>query len=428
VLQILIVSPHFPPVNTADLHRVRLLLPHMQEQGWAAEVLAVEPAQIASPLDEWLLGGLPPKVLVHRVKALSLSWSKVPGFGTLGFRSLLALAKAGDRLLADKHFDLIYFSTTVFEVHILGAYWKQRFGVPFVIDYQDPWVNDYYQKHPEIVPPGGRLKYKVIDTIHRCMEPFVIKACAGITAVSPAYPKQIDLRYPFFSHKPRLILPFPGSSEDFERVKIQAPQQTFFDSKDIYQHWVYAGVVIPQMTIAIRALFRALRDHTTTEFKASLRINFLGTSYATAGNQSKIIELLASDYGLQEIVQELPDRMPYSQTLACLNSADALMVIGSDDPGYTASKIYPYLLARKPLLAIFHEESSIVPLLSSVGGGVCVSFRSEETEKSIAQRLANAWLANNQYKLTQPFNLDLFEPYTAKFMTEQICHFFNSLI
>ncbi|MFS6828152.1 hypothetical protein [Cyanobium sp. ATX-6F1] len=47
-------------------------------------------------------------------------------------------------------------------------------------------------------------------------------------------------------------------------------------------------------------------------------------------------------------MEERTDRLPLSLTLASLRAADALLVIGSDDPAYTASKLIPYLLARRP--------------------------------------------------------------------------------
>ncbi|MEO6852238.1 MAG: hypothetical protein ABI203_10315, partial [Mucilaginibacter sp.] len=38
-----------------------------------------------------------------------------------------------------------------------------------------------------------------------------------------------------------------------------------------------------------------------------------------------------------------------------------------DDPKYTASKIYPYILAQKPLLAIFNAQSPAIPVLLEYG-------------------------------------------------------------
>ena len=54
------------------------------------------------------------------------------------------------------------------------------------------------------------------------------------------------------------------------------------------------------------------------------------------------------------------------------------MVFGSEEPAYTASKIYPYLLSGRPVLAVFHEKSPVVSLIRAVGGGVCVTFDEED--------------------------------------------------
>jgi hypothetical protein len=207
--RVLIVSPHFPPVNTADMHRVRMLLPFFRENGWIAEVLAVSPDHVEAPRDPWLLRGLPRELVVHRVQTLGLRWTRIPGLGTLGLRALRPLARAGDLILANGGFDLVYFSTTVFEVHLLGARWRRRLGVPFVMDYQDPWVNDYYREHPDIVPPGGRLKYLLAGSLHRWMEPRVLRACAGLTCVSPDYPQRLVERYPWTDALPCLVEAFP---------------------------------------------------------------------------------------------------------------------------------------------------------------------------------------------------------------------------
>ena len=60
-------------------------------------------------------------------------------------------------------------------------------------------------------------------------------------------------------------------------------------------------------------------------------------------------------------------------------------IFGSDDPGYTASKIYPYILAEKPLLAIFHEESSVVRILQETNAGTVVTFKTGESVEEVAR-------------------------------------------
>src|SRR6266568_3644445 len=150
--RLLIVSPHFPPTNAADMQRVRMLLPYLGEVGWECEVMAVHPQQVAAPRDPWLETGLSANIRVHRVRALGFGWGKIPGLGSLAFRALPGLRTKGDHILSERKFDLVYFSTTQFGVHSLGPRWRQTLATPFVMDYQDPWVNDYYRHHPKMTP------------------------------------------------------------------------------------------------------------------------------------------------------------------------------------------------------------------------------------------------------------------------------------
>ncbi|NJM63821.1 MAG: hypothetical protein HC849_32625, partial [Oscillatoriales cyanobacterium RU_3_3] len=46
---------------------------------------------------------------------------------------------------------LVFFSTTIFPVMLLGKRWWQKFGVPYVLDFQDPWRSDYHRNHPDKV-------------------------------------------------------------------------------------------------------------------------------------------------------------------------------------------------------------------------------------------------------------------------------------
>jgi hypothetical protein len=69
-LEILLVSPRFPPISAADSQRLRLLLPHLEAQGCSAEVLSVHPSCCANELDPWQAEYLADAVPIHRVRGL----------------------------------------------------------------------------------------------------------------------------------------------------------------------------------------------------------------------------------------------------------------------------------------------------------------------------------------------------------------------
>lgn len=426
--RVLIVSPHFPPVNAADMHRARMVLPFLRENGWEAEVLAVRPESVAAPRDIWLDKGLPEDVPVHRVKALGLGWCRVPGLGTLGWRALPATRRAGDELLRAKKFDLVYFSSTQWPVHLAGPHWKRRHGVPFAMDYQDPWVNDYYRRHPEVTPPGGRFRHAAADVLSRWSEPRVLRECSGYTAVSEAYPADLAKRYPWSARIPHKVMPFPGSARDFERVQTEGVQQSQFDPEDGKRHWVYVGRGGKDMETAARALFGGVAEYAreNPHLRERVVMHFIGTSYAPAGQGAATIAPIAAEYGVSDMVRERPERIPYSETLRCLLDASAILALGSNDARYTASKIYPCLLARKPLLVVCHEQSGVVRLLQEVGGGVCVTFGGEGTETA-ASRLCAQWLDNGMHERLTPIETEKFDRYLDQAHAKQLSEWWQDL-
>jgi hypothetical protein len=127
-------------------------------------------------------------------------------------------------------------------------------------------------------------------------------------------------------------------------------------------------------------LFAALKlggvsenDDTARLFRR-VRLHFVGTDYAHSGPDRRYILRLAQNIGLGSQVEEHPRRVPYLTALQILLDSHALTVVGSTESYYTPSKIFPYILAEKPLLAVFHENSSAVRVMRDTGAGEAVTF------------------------------------------------------
>jgi glycosyltransferase involved in cell wall biosynthesis len=438
MLKVLIVSPHFAPTNAPDMHRVRLLLPHFEKHEVQATVLAVSPECVDFPDDEWLTSQLPASSEIVRVKALGSPWNRVPGLGSVATRSFASLRHEGDRLLEQGQFDLIYFSTTQFGVHLLGLSWKSRFRIPFLMDYQDPWVNDYYREHPDITPPGGRLKFAAADWFNRRAEPKVLRECSGITSVSAAYPKALQARYPDLRFRawpdesantkqelPAFIAHFPVELTSAAAIV----SQSIFDPNDGRKHWLYAGRCGDYMETSLRGFFAAfqrLREKKPTLF-ADLCIHFVGTQYLLDPDSPSPVRQLAEEYLLTDVVAEHPERIPYSEVLRCLEDADLLLVPGSDDPGYSASKILPYILSNTPTLGVFHEDSSVVQISEEAGGSLIIPFTSMCSPAGIADRILRQF-DGDPASIDRALNREALLPYSAEHQAGQCAEFFRACL
>jgi hypothetical protein len=406
------------------MHRVRVSLPYFREFGWQTTVLSVAPGFVEASREPLFLDRLPADSTIVRSAALPARWTRKAGLGNLGLRAFPFLYSAGSRVLTRDPFDLVYFSTTVFTAVPLGRIWKRRFGVPFVVDMQDPWVNDYYDRHPEVPKPP---KYGIASRMHRILEPWSMPSADGLIAVSGAYIRTLATRYPALHSKPSMVLPFGAAPKDFEGLAQPQPNR-FFDPADGHIHVVYTGRGGQDMWTALRLVFSALRIglRESPELFDRLRLHFIGTDYAPADSGRKTIQPLAEQMGVSASVREHPQRFPYFTALQVLRDAHMLLLPGSDDPQYTPSKLYPYILARKPLLAVLHENSGACQVVRSTNAGRVQTFGHQQ---SSAASLCATWREIlDCLALAPPTDWPAFEKFTAREMTRRQCEFFDRVI
>lgn len=370
--RLLVISPHFPPLNAPDMQRVRMSLPHWVEAGWEITVLTVDDPTPLAPFEPELLETIPTVVRVVRPRAFSRRWTRWLGVGNLGWRAVLPLYRAGTRLLQRERFDVLYFSTTQFIVCPLGRIWSERFGVPFVLDLQDPWLSDYYERSGAR-PPGG-WKYRFARANARFLEQWTLRRVAHVISVSPAYSEALARRYPWFDRESTTTLPFGAPDRD-----VAIAQQKHRDTTNarllpptVERKIAYAGRLGPDMQPALDVLFAAIalarqRGH-------PWRLFFFGTSYAPAGRGECFTTVLAERHGIADLVTESPDRIAYLDSLRLLLESDVCLLLGSDDAAYSPSKIYPTLLAGRPIVAVAPIGSVLAARLAQLGGTKPVTF------------------------------------------------------
>ena len=408
------------------MHRIRTSLPYFERFGWEPEVVSIDTTQSEMVKDSLLLKSVPNHIKLHTVQAFSKKWTSKFKLGSLALRSLYFYDKKVSRILKSNSFDLIYFSTTQFPVTILGNYWKQKFGIPYVIDMQDPWHSDYYLNKPKNEQPA---KFWFSYQLNKYLEPIALKKVDGLISVSMAYINTLKLRYFGLSKIPTSVITFGAFEEDFVIAKKNASHLTpAFIRLEKMTHLVYVGRGGNDMEKAIRLLFEAFKSglQQDSENFNKLRIHFIGTSYAPFGKGKHTIYPIAKEYGLQNLVEEQTDRIPYYQGIQTLLHADALFIPGSDDPQYTASKIYPYILARKPLLVIFNPASSASDIIQKCNAGTVVNLLdSKNAIEEIYSFLLD--LTNNPRKPKET-NWDEFKSYSAENMTKRQCELFDKVI
>jgi hypothetical protein len=353
-----------------------------------------------------------------------LAASKPLGIGNAAIRALPSLYFAGCRLIVKHRIDLVYFSTTMVFSMPLGRTWRRRFGVPYVLDIQDPWLSDYYEQHPESSRPP---KYSISRGLHRLLEPWTMKHVSALIAVSDAYLTTLRDRYPWLTEDMCTTLPFGASTHDFEVLDAHPQPNHCFKKDGGVAHGVYVGRGGDDMRPALRLLFDALRAGiaSTPKVFESIMLHFVGTDYATDARARKTVEPVALEAGVGGLVSEQTSRVPYFEALQLLKDADFLMLIGSDDPAYTASKAYPYLMAGKPILAVVHERSSLVRVLQDSQAATVVTF-SNGDNASAAKELIKGWRRMMEQRGCPPIvDHKILARYSAREMARRQCLVFD---
>ena len=215
-------------------------------------------------------------------------------------------------------------------------------------------MNDYYQR-TQTRPPGGWVQFG--------FEP-VVRAARGAPRFAGSRRFDFGVRrvcknagwnYPWFNPARMAILPFGASEKDFAALGDYRPPVPLVHFGDGNHHHVYTGRSGADMADALTVLFRAFRRFREAEpgTGGAHALSFYRHRLRPPAIRRGFRDPLARAEGVGDVVREHRYRVPYFDALYYLRHAHALIAVGSNDPTYSASKIFPYMLARRPMLIFF---------------------------------------------------------------------------
>lgn len=423
--RVLIVGADFTPSSYPPALRIRYFAQHLKEFGWEPVILTTDPRYYETAIDEENRNLLPADMEVIRTRAIPAALTRTFGLGDLGLRSLWHHWRAINRTCRERHVDLIFVPIPPYPSIILGRLAEARLGIPYVIDYIDPYVTEYYWKLPRSQrPPKHALAYYTA----RIVEPFALKRVAAVVGVDSSYTDDLFVRYPWLKAEAASI-PYGGEAADFEYVRRYPRTNPVFDPRDGELHMSYVGRGGPDMLPSLRAIFQAVLaglERWPFLFR-HLRIHFVGTTYAHEAQVQYQVLPLAREMKLEQYVDEHPGRVPYLTAMQILLDSQVVLAVGSDSPHYTASKIFSCILAGRPLLAVFHENSSVIAILKETQAGETVEFGDRQPVLSrvdeIATRLRD--LLSLSPGAHPPTRWEAFERYTTRAMTARLAEVFD---
>ena len=423
--RVLIVAPSYVPSSYPPTHRVRFFARHLPEFGWQPEIVSVEASEMGEPADPDIARLAPESVPVARSRAFPLRLTRRVGLGDLGYRSLLPMRPVLAKVVTERRPDLAFIPGPPWPAFLHGPWLRKRFGLPYVIDYIDPWVN--------AMGADGRWWTKAFwyRQLALKLEPNVVRHASHIVAVSDGTNDGVREHYPWLPSDRFTGIPYGFEASDFDALRATPRTNPYWDASDGKLHLVYVGAMLPKGYETLRALFaavRSLRDDDPALFER-LRLHFFGTTYDPNVTEGLVLPV-AREMGLAEQVSEHPARVPYLDALNILVSADVILGLGSSQRHYTASKIFPNILARRPMLAIYHEDSTVCDIVREAHAGELVTYSDEEPAERHVAEIATALrrvVTPGSYSPDR-VRWDHFEEYSARNMTRRLASIFDDVV
>ncbi|MEX0822525.1 MAG: glycosyltransferase, partial [Rhodothermales bacterium] len=298
--RVLVVAPDFAPSSYPPALRIRFFARHLPEFGWEPTVLAIDPAYYEWDVDPENEALLSDDLHVVRCPALPASVTRSVGLGDLSARGLVHLWRAIRRLTSERRYDLLFLSVPPYYQALLGRWAYERLGIPYVVDYIDPWVSDYWKREPG----ASRFSKRAASAaLAKKLEPICLRKAAHVTGVSKGTTDEIVARYDWLTPADATEIPYGGEPSDFDYLRTSPRKNPIFDPHDGSVHLSYVGRGGADMVPALRAVFAAVREglEQSPDVFGRLRLHFVGTTYAPDGEGRYQVLPVAEEEGVAHL-------------------------------------------------------------------------------------------------------------------------------
>lgn len=404
-----LVSGQFVPSNLVGAQRARLWSRYLPEFGWEPIVVAADPRHYEEKPDPDLLKLVAPGLRI--IHAPTLPTKPVKIVGDIGVRAFWGCYRVLCGLAERHEIDFVMVTIPANFLAPVGRLIHRRFGLPYGIDYQDPWGNPW----PGVEVPFSRAwaSYRLAAML----EPWAVRDAALITGMAPGYVTGMLERNPEVATKAVLAyMPMGTAPEDYDLVRTLHKPPFLFDPADGKFHVIYAGALLPAGIVVLDAFLagvRALKESSPAA-AASLRVHFVGTGTSPDDPNGFRVLPRARQAGVEDIVSEHPARIGYVDALNHLELANSVLVVGSTERHYTPSKVFQAILSGRPVFAMLHADSTAVEMIRKASAGQVLTLTEAALPKPADVARALSELMASSASSAGPVDRSGFEAYTAR--------------
>ena len=425
-MRALIVSYYFPPAGGGGVQRVLKLCKHLPAFGWDVDVLAPDdPKWVAH--DPGLAAEIPAGTVVHRARYRGPSDERpaadvlagaegLRGVATragLYGRQLLVpdprvvwvpdAARAAVRIVRERSASVVLTTSPPSSAHMIGNVVARRTGVPWIADLRDSWLANPHRRYDR---RSVRAKRAVLETMARR----TFARVSALTAVTETIADEARALAP--AGTPSTVISNGCDFDEFAGL-----EHTPSDRLRILHAGFFFGVRSPRPFL--EALARLLADR--PELREVIEARFVG-GFRTADRQ------WAESLGLGAALR-IDGFLPHDQALAAMKGADALLLLipraGGLGLSVLSGKLFEYLAAERPVLALVPPEGIAADLLRSTGFARIADPDDVGAIRAQLEDLVEAWRAGDLGD--RPLPADLRERLDRRTRASEMADVFRSV-
>jgi len=358
--KLLLITYFFPPSNNVGAIRAKGIAKYLPSFGW--DVFILTPLTFSERDNKYkVIETYPPfrEKLGYFKRKLFIDYNKIvykppfyKSFFSI-FNEILPIPDtkkgwilygvySGREIIKKENISAIISVYSPATCHVIGYKLKREFPhIKWIADFRDLWLFNPFSSY-------NKLNKFFIRKIERK----ILAISDFLTTVSEPFAKQLKDSY----NKESFPIPNGFDPEEFNF-------KCSIDNKFsiTYTGSLYSGERNPER------LFLVIKKMVCEDkkMKENLEINFYS-------KYEPFIEKLIKKYGLEEVVKQ-KGIIPREEVIKKQKSSQILLLLNRnfiEDKGVYTGKLFEYLGARRPILAIGHKESVVKDLIKETNAGV----------------------------------------------------------
>lgn len=351
--RVLMIAFHFPPLRgSSGIQRTLKFAQYLPQFDWQPVVLSAHPRAYAQTGDDQMRD-IPADVVVHRAFALDtarhlsfkgryVGWMALPDrWATWA----LGAIPAGLRLVRKHRPQVIWSTYPIATAHIIGYALHRLTGIPWVADLRDPMTDEGYPSNP------------LTRRVYQWIEKKTVLHCQRAVCTTPGAIHTYRTRFPDIPASRFALLENGFDEENFADAESLAAA-----TKGPRFRLVHSGVIYPSERDPI-PMFEALAE---LKSQGRIRADSFELVLRATGHDDYLARLIA-DAGVKDLVTLAP-HVSYRDALAEMVTAGGLLILQATNCNHQVpAKLYEYLRARRPILALTDPIGDTAATLRKAG-------------------------------------------------------------